>query len=541
MTDTNQYPNQGRRLNRRDFVRSTLLALAVMAASAGASSTLAAITDGLIGYWRFDDITGTTARDSASTNNGALHNYPGDNSQWVPGMVGGALAFDGTSQFVYVPSYPHPASNMTVTAWVWANARTTWGTILKNWDITGQFHFGLDSSAGDLSIYVAQADGTTRNTSEEVPFPTNSWQHVAFTCDGSLVRLYRNGTPVASVPYEGTLLHPSPQGCLGIGAKMASACNATVAGTPGYWRGKIDDLGLWNRALNAAEISAIVVAGLQGQSLTNAALQPVITGGGVRISEFMASNKNTLTDDFGDSSDWIEIHNDSPATVNLDGWFLTDNASDLAKWRFPSTNMPPGTFLIVFASGRDRAVSGAPLHTNFKLDAGGEYLALVRPDGTIATEFSPTFPPQVTDVSYGFAITTTSMTLLTTGAVGRVLVPAGASLGSSWATNGFNDAGWLAATNGIGYETGGSETGAGLANDVLADAPLGYWRLGETSGNWVTNIGSLAPVGNGQLSGGVTLAVAGPRPPGFLGFESNNVAAHFDGPVATLTRTTRRT
>jgi hypothetical protein len=512
---------------------STLLALAVVAALAGASSALAAITDGLIGYWTFDQTTGTSARDSAGTNNGALHNYPGNNSQWVPGMVGAALTFDGSSEFVYVPDYPKPTTNMTVAAWVWADAAPNFATILKNWggasDI-GQFHFALYQTAGDLSIYVQEASGSYVYAREAVPLPLGSWQHAAFVCDGTLVRLYHNGIQVASVPYDGTLQSAPLMSCLGIGAKMDSACDGLAAtNSPGYWRGKIDDLGLWNRALNAAEISAIVAAGLQGQSLTNAALQPVITGGGVRISEFMASNKNTLTDDFGDSSDWIEIHNDSPATVNLDGWFLTDNASDLAKWRFPSTNMPPGTFLIVFASGRDRAVSGAPLHTNFKLDAGGEYLALVRPDGTIATEFSPTFPPQVTDVSYGFAITTTSMTLLTTGAVGRVLVPAGASLGSSWATNGFNDAGWLAATNGIGYETGGSETGAGLANDVLADAPLGYWRLGETSGNWVTNIGSLAPVGNRQLSGGVTLAVAGPRPPGFLGFESNNVAAHFDG------------
>jgi hypothetical protein len=230
-------------------------------------------------------------------------------------MVGAALTFDGSSEFVYVPDYPKPTTNMTVAAWVWADAAPNFATILKNWggasDI-GQFHFALYQTAGDLSIYVQEASGSYVYAREAVPLPLGSWQHAAFVCDGTLVRLYHNGIQVASVPYDGTLQSAPLMSCLGIGAKMDSACDGLAAtNSPGYWRGKIDDLGLWNRALNAAEISAIVVAGLQGQSLTNAALQPVITGGGVRISEFMASNKNTLTDDFGDSSDWIEIQRQS--------------------------------------------------------------------------------------------------------------------------------------------------------------------------------------------------------------------------------------
>src|SRR6185436_11680752 len=81
-----------------------------------------------------------------------------------------------------------------------------------------------------------------------------------------------------------------------------------------------------------------------------------------------------------------------------------DNANNLTKWRFPATNLAGGGFLVVFASGNDRRIPGARLHTDFQLSASGEYLALVKPDGaTIANEFSPVFPQQVPDVSYGFA------------------------------------------------------------------------------------------------------------------------------------------
>jgi hypothetical protein len=86
------------------------------------------------------------------------------------------------------------------------------------------------------------------------------------------------------------------------------------------------------------------------------------------------------------------LFNGARTSINVDGWFLTDSPDNLTKWRFPSTNIPPNGFLVVFASSKNRSVAGAPLHANFSLSADGEYLALVKPDGvTIAFEFDP-FP-----------------------------------------------------------------------------------------------------------------------------------------------------
>jgi hypothetical protein len=121
------------------------------------------------------------------------------------------------------------------------------------------------------------------------------------------------------------------------------------------------------------------------------------------ISEFMAANVSILADEDGEFSDWIEIRNDGATVLDLGNWSLTDERGSPARWQFPSTNLPPGSHLLVFASGKDRRIPGARLHTNFKLSSDGEYLALVDPQGNVASAFSPAFPSQRRDISYGLA------------------------------------------------------------------------------------------------------------------------------------------
>jgi len=122
----------------------------------------------------------------------------------------------------------------------------------------------------------------------------------------------------------------------------------------------------------------------------------------VIISEFMAANVRTLASEQRRFDDWIELRNMGSNAVNLEGWSLTDNRRGPRQWVFPATNLPSNGHLLVWATGKDRRTAGAPLHANFKLSAAGEYLALVRPDGSVASEFAPKYPPQSPDVSYGF-------------------------------------------------------------------------------------------------------------------------------------------
>lgn len=210
--------------------------------------------------------------------------------------------------------------------------------------------------------------------------------------------------------------------------------------------------------------------------------------GQVRISEFMASNTHTLADDFGQFEDWIEVYNASTTNVSLLDWGLTDNKDSLFKWRFPATNLPPRTHLVVFASNRDRRTVGAPLHTNFKLDAAGEYLALTRPDGSIATEFAPEYPPQIPDVSYGFGTEATTWELVATGSVGRVKVPLNDELELTWLLPGLADGGWTPGTNGVGYASAGNLDYGGWIRSDVSNAIVGvnssvYVRLPFTLTN----------------------------------------------------------
>lgn len=194
---------------------------------------------------------------------------------------------------------------------------------------------------------------------------------------------------------------------------------------------------------------------------------------GVAISEFMASNDTILTDEDGEFEDWIELHNTTAAPVSLNGWFLTDSATNLTKWQFPDVTISADGYMVVFASNKNRRVPGANLHTDFRLSAGGEYLALVGPDGvTIEHEYAPAFPPQQTDVSYGIGQGQTIDTLVDLGASAKFTVPTASDPSEDWRTIGFDDSGWADVATGIGYQNlaGGSST-----------SPVAYWTFDDTT------------------------------------------------------------
>jgi hypothetical protein len=121
---------------------------------------------------------------------------------------------------------------------------------------------------------------------------------------------------------------------------------------------------------------------------------------GVRLNEFLASNDTGLRDEDGAREDWIELHNSSAAAVDLSGWRLTDDPEDPAQWVFPARTLAPGGYMVVFASGKNRAPAAGNLHTNFRIDGSrGDFLALVRPDGAVADSFAARV--QFTDLAYG--------------------------------------------------------------------------------------------------------------------------------------------
>ena len=100
------------------------------------------------------------------------------------------------------------------------------------------------------------------------------------------------------------------------------------------------------------------------------------------INEFMSSNQNTILDQDGDSSDWIEIYNAGDQVVNLENFKLSDDIDSLDKWLFPNINILPSQFLLIFCSSKN-IYDINELHTNFKIKQSGESLFLSNADGII--------------------------------------------------------------------------------------------------------------------------------------------------------------
>lgn len=86
-----------------------------------------------------------------------------------------------------------------------------------------------------------------------------------------------------------------------------------------------------------------------------------------------------FVDEDGDTPDWFEIVNDGAQVVNLEGWSVTDDVSELSKWIFPNVTLRPDEYLRIWASKKDRKEDKDHLHTNFKLSSKGETLILSSP------------------------------------------------------------------------------------------------------------------------------------------------------------------
>lgn len=116
----------------------------------------------------------------------------------------------------------------------------------------------------------------------------------------------------------------------------------------------------------------------------------------IRIHEMMAQNNSVNVDpDYGESADWVELHNAGDRDIDLGGYSITDNLDAPSKYVIPAgVTLPADGYLLLWCDDRAQGT-----HTAFKLSADGEELGLFAPDGTLVD--SLTFGVQYTDVSYG--------------------------------------------------------------------------------------------------------------------------------------------
>ena len=93
------------------------------------------------------------------------------------------------------------------------------------------------------------------------------------------------------------------------------------------------------------------------------------------INELMAANNATFADPQGDYDDWIELYNSGGESIDMSGMYLSDDADEPRKWRFPlATTIAAGGYVLVWADNDTGDTPG--LHANFKLSSGGESVVL---------------------------------------------------------------------------------------------------------------------------------------------------------------------
>ena len=117
------------------------------------------------------------------------------------------------------------------------------------------------------------------------------------------------------------------------------------------------------------------------------------------LNEVVTANQDSLRDEDGDSPDFIELFNGRSTPVSLAGWGLSDDPERPFRWVFPNVVLPPRAHLMVFASGKNRRQPGAPLHANFELKSGGEWVLLTEPNQARRDQIE--IPRLLEDLSFG--------------------------------------------------------------------------------------------------------------------------------------------
>jgi hypothetical protein len=215
--------------------------------SATASATTSSappVPAGLVAAYSFDAGAGSSVVDASGNGNTGT---TGGGTSWAAGKYGGALSFNGSTGRVSVPASPSLGltSAMTLMAWIQPTAsQSNWRTILQRETDAYFLNASNDtgplrpSGGGTIGGAVNWVTGTTAS-------PVNAWSHVAMTYDGSTIRLYVNGTQVASTAATGAIQSSSSPLWIGGNSPYGE-----------YFQGLIDEARVYNRALTAADIQA---------------------------------------------------------------------------------------------------------------------------------------------------------------------------------------------------------------------------------------------------------------------------------------------
>jgi hypothetical protein len=201
----------------------------------------------LVGYWKFDEGSGTIAYDSSGNGlDGTLNGDP----QWVAGQLGGALDFDGDDS-VEIPHNPilSITNEITISAWTYmrGNASGELVIVSKGGWAANDLPYELTETPGGVIYWQFYDDGGRDTCAPQSP-PVEEWHHIAATYDGQIFKCYIDGVLADEWAYAGTM--PENTASVTIGQRSRGGY---------YFNGMIDEVAIYDHALSEDEIPSIMM------------------------------------------------------------------------------------------------------------------------------------------------------------------------------------------------------------------------------------------------------------------------------------------
>jgi len=252
------------------------------------SSSHPDVTTGLVGWWKFDEGSGTLTADS--TTNGDFGTVT-SGSTWVTGIHSNALQFDGVNGYVVTSDpggsgSPLAVTNLTIAFWANVTNTVQDSTVLDRYDNSGYAVWWQEGY--DRVILVLPNIQPIPIFLDDVS--SNVWNHFAFTCDGSNVNCYLNGRLYSSGSYTNA-----------VGTSPYPLYLAQAVWFGNRFQGILDDVRIYNRALAAGDVYALGLVGTYCNGLPD-------------IQKFrLGLNPNTAcTTGDGIPDDWAVAHGLDP-------------------------------------------------------------------------------------------------------------------------------------------------------------------------------------------------------------------------------------
>jgi hypothetical protein len=212
------------------------------------------VPPGLVAAYALSEGTGSQTADA--TGNGGTGTISG--AVWsAAGRYGSALTFDGTNDWVTVADAPglDLSGALTLEAWVRPNGGPSWRTIVLKENGSTLAYALYAAASGGTPMGIVYTGGAQQKLSGPSALPAATWTHLALTYDGAQLRLYVDGVQRASKTVTGAM--PNSSGPLRIGGNSVW--------TSEWFKGELDELRVYNRALSASEIQSDMNTPLPGQ------------------------------------------------------------------------------------------------------------------------------------------------------------------------------------------------------------------------------------------------------------------------------------